>query len=120
MTGPQVPTAKVAVGGREFELRMTIGALRRLREAFGGNLSNLADEVSGEETLYRMPAMVYALMSLDDRKSISLEEFEEMIGVQDVVVMGQAIAELQTASLPDAPEGVEADHPLTKKPRAKA
>lgn len=110
--GAQIPTATVEIGGEQYELRMTIGALKRMRDALGGNLSDVT--LGGEEGVYAMPAVVHALMGAADRANLTVEDVEDMMGLHDIGAISSLIAQLQEESMPEIEEDENAD-PLPAK-----
>ncbi len=105
------PTVVVTLGGHEYELGFTLGAMRRIKGRLGTLELSLGEE-AGDEGVLALPVYIWASMDKEGREALSVEDVEEMIHPNNMVEISEAMA---TLFIQSAPEGAEGNAPTGKK-----
>lgn len=95
------PTVVVRLGGKDYTLGFTIGAMRRAKE-LGVSQVDVSD---GSALMLAIPQYVWACMTSEARQSLSVEEIDELINPSNISGISEAIGELFKASLPEDTSG---------------
>lgn len=93
-----VPTVTVQLD-KPRELAFTLGALRRAREKLG----DFDLDVDKLESLAALPALLWACLSAEGRKQITVEQIEDMIHPGNMDVISEAVRKLFRKSQPEGP-----------------
>lgn len=110
-----VPTIEIQLGGQTYTLGWTWGAKRRVQEILKARHSD-PQNVDRSETL---AAALWASLDEDNRKTISVEDVEEMIHPGNEMLVMQKMNDLLEASEPKPnPEG-KVEPAATKKQKRK-
>jgi hypothetical protein len=105
------PTVTVRLGGKDYTLGFTIGAMRRAKE-LGVSQVDLSD---GSALMLAMPQYVWACMTKEDRASLSPDEIDELVNPSNISNISEAIGELFKASLPEESTSGNGQPAATKK-----
>lgn len=109
-----VQTVTIALD-RPRSMALTLGAMRRIKEATGRSITELQQGERGIEVEH-VGAYIWAMLVNADREGLSVEDVEEMIRPRDLPEVTAAFAKLFTA----ASEGAEGNAPRKDRKKAPA
>jgi len=97
------PTVDITLGGKDYTLGYTIGAMKRAKEL---NVLDI-DTADSVAFMLALPAFVWACMDEEARKELSVSAIEELTNPLNIHDISTAVGELFSASLPKPDPNVE-------------
>jgi hypothetical protein len=108
-----VPTVMIDLD-KPRELGYTVAAIARIQAIVGA----AADLTLQKTQVEMLPKLVWACLSAEGRRELSIEQIEDMIHLGNVGPIGAAIGVLHAASNPEDAEGNGVKGPRKKAARA--
>lgn len=108
------PTVEIQLGGKSYTLGFTLGSMRRAKE-----LNVLTLDASDETALMLgMPAYVWACLSEETRRELSVEAIGELMNPSNMKAIALKVGELFKASVPKEDSDPNAEPAAVKEPTA--